>query len=117
MPDYSLPSLSVTVSVSGNDQETPVDDTIRTTMESGDLQTRPRFTRRRKQFNTLTYNVLTSAEKVLLDAHDALVGGSIIFPWTHPVSGAVYNVRYLKRYVFTLIGPSTYSAQFSLEEA
>jgi phage-related protein len=59
---------------------------------AGYVQSAPKWTRSRKQFN-LTWDAMSDADKETLEDFFAANLGST-FDWTHPITGAVYTVRF-----------------------
>ncbi len=97
-------------------QEEAENNVISSRMEAGYVLTRPRFTRSRTKF-TLHYPLLPLADVTLLKAHEASVGYSTIFTWTHPADNATtYNVRYLSPIKYSLVSPDTYRVSIILQE-
>lgn len=85
------------------DPDGEMDDVIlRSPMESGYEQTRPRTTRTQRSFG-LNYRDLNDADEALLRTFETttLRNGADSFTWTHPKSGTTYTVR--------LKGPIKYS--------
>ena len=75
-------------------EETRVDPTIRSEMESGIVATRPRYTRIRKSW-TLTWANLRGADYFTLSGfYDDRKGGSLPFSWTNSKRNATYTVRF-----------------------
>lgn len=73
--------------------EQVVDDTISSQSEAGYKVTRPRFTRVFYVYGPVNY-VMNSEDKEALQLFDAIVRGSTIFNWTHPITGEVKQVRF-----------------------
>lgn len=73
------------------------DTTIVSNFESGYIQTRPRFTRRRKSF-TVRYENLSTSDKTSLETFRdvTVLGSSETFTWTHPLTSTVYTMRFEK---------------------
>lgn len=67
---------------------------LRSPMEAGYEQTRPRTTRARRNFG-VNYIGIEAADEALLRAFETttLRNGADAFTWTHPISGTVYTVR------------------------
>lgn len=96
---------------------TAIDNTIVSKSDAGYVQARPRYTRKRMSFTSVTY-ILDDEDYVLIDAHDASVGTSGIFSWTYPVTNVTYQVRYSKRLSDTPInigGKFLHQVTFDLE--
>lgn len=70
------------------------DVVLRSPMESGYEQTRPRTTRARRSYG-LNYNNLKSADVALLRAFEitTLRNGADSFTWTHPIYSTSHTVR------------------------
>lgn len=94
----------------------PRDNTIRSEVEAGYGQTRPRFTRKTRDFGPWKYSVLTRAERDLLCAHYDEVGCDVIFPWTRPIVGTIHNVRFKEPPTDEPVSPTCWSFTFTLEE-
>jgi hypothetical protein len=99
------------------------DPAIRTEMEGGYTNTRPRYTRIRGtwplKWNALTethYNTLKNFYK------NDTFGGSLFFSWTTPTDESTVNVRFTKKYAGGLLVPSSgtreaiYHVEVELEE-
>ena len=99
------------------------DSTIRSTMDSGLLISRQKFTRVRKKWS-LSYIMLSETDVSTLRTFiDTTVhGGSDRFDWTNPVDGGTYSVRFdtsLPTFVVTMQknGINYYSSEIALVEA
>jgi len=92
-------------------------------MEGGYVATRPRHTRRPRKTWSSGFTSLTEAQKTLMQAFfDSVYGGSVIFDWTDPATGAVVAVRFTTDTVlqFTYTGAGAmrrYDTSFKLQEA
>lgn len=96
------------------------DNVIRSNVEGGYEQTRPRFTRLRRTW-TLKYEFLTQTDKDTLDTFLTTVkGGSDAFSWTHPTTSQTHNVRFTKPPTFSLVkyagGSHRYDTTIELRE-
>lgn len=103
--------------------EQVVDDTISSQSEAGYYFTRPRFTRVKYVYGPVNY-VMNALDKVALQEFDAIVRGSVIFNWTHPITGDVKQVRFRAdgRPAFEPIANSLtsnrlYAVDYTVEEA
>lgn len=77
------------------DPDGEIEDVIlRSPMEAGYEQTRPKTTRARRIFG-LNYRALGNADVTLLRTFETttLRNGADSFTWTHPLSGTTYTVR------------------------
>ncbi len=82
-------------------QETPPDLTIRTTMDTGPVKVRRRFTAGYRIFS-LTYH-LTKSEATTLDNFyvTTTMGGAIEFTWTNPRTDASCTARFVSAPIYT----------------
>lgn len=98
-----------------------VDNSMRKELEGGYVATRPRNTRAPLSKWKVTYTNISNADKALLDAHwDTQKGGSLIFAWTNPQSGTVYQVRYTQPLDWSYQGMGAtqrWDCSFELEQA
>lgn len=79
------------------------DITMKSSMETGKLKTRYRYTKLRRNWSFKLENI-TATDKASLDSFVTTVHGATdIFTWTHPVSGE-YSVRFSNIPVLELIG-------------
>lgn len=118
MPTF--PTLS-TYPVDNNFNETlAYDPSIQSQSEDGTIISRARFTTTKKQWGDITYNNLTEADKLLLDAFQTTVMvGANTFTWTNPRDDLEYTVRFAGLIKYS-IHPSLHGiwlASFSLVEA
>lgn len=92
MPNF--PALSTPPSYPIDPDGEIEDAILRSPMEAGYEQTRPRTTRARRSFG-INYIGLKSADEALLRAFEitTLRNGADSFNWTHPLSATVYTVR------------------------
>jgi hypothetical protein len=72
------------------------DEAMRTPMEGGYVVSRARTTRAPRHVFTTGFTDLTDAQKSELDAFFGTTtrGGSVIFDWVDPASGATFSVRF-----------------------
>lgn len=79
-------------------KETPRDDpAMAPETDGGYVYTRPRYTRATPTVYTLGFTFITGTDKnALISFWKARRGGSEIFEWDHPISGATLNVRFKK---------------------
>lgn len=90
----AFPTLSVSPSLLSPDGALAVDPTLKSQTEAGYEVTRSKFTRMRRKWG-VHYDLLNGTDMGLLRAHEtAMQGGSLLFTWTHPVSGTAYTVRF-----------------------
>lgn len=96
-------------------KESRVDQALKSESEKGYVLARPRFTRTRKRFH-VTYNVLEQEDKDALESFvETVKGDTGIFTWTHPQSGATYNVRFSKTPEFELWTMRLWKTELELE--
>lgn len=93
------------------------DNTLKSEVEAGYVQSRPRYTRKTSEFGPIDYQVLTSAEKDQIQSLFDQVGCSAIFAWIMPIETTTHNVRFKEPPAFKLVGPSIWACNFTLEEA
>jgi phage-related protein len=75
--------------------EEPLEDpTIRTTFESGIVQTRARYTRMRGTWILTWANLRGAHYTTLRNFYKQMMGGALSFNWTHPLEGTTYEVRF-----------------------
>jgi phage-related protein len=67
---------------------------IRTEMESGIVQTRPRFTRTRRKWQLSWDYMGGSSYRTLRSFYQEARGGSTSFMWTHPTEQLSFTVRF-----------------------
>lgn len=84
-PNVQLPS--------GMD-ETTENPAIRTEMESGIVQTRPRFTRIRRKWKLSWDYMEGPSYRALRSFYQQMRGGSASFTWTHPTEMSAVSVRF-----------------------
>lgn len=89
---YIFPTIE---SVPQSAPSEPIDDTITSKSEGGYSQTRPRNTRARRKFSIK--QTMTLSEWNTIESFDVVVGGWSIFSWTHPITGAILQVRFTSR--------------------
>lgn len=99
-----------------------IDSTIRSEMEAGYTQTRPRFTRTRRTFGPVQM-ILNKDDRDTLVAFDAQVGGHVKFTVAHPDTGETLTVRFPANgrvktapMLNTPANARKYTAEFSFEE-
>jgi phage-related protein len=92
-------------------------------MEGGYVATRPRHTRRPRKTWTSGFTSLSQAQMTQMqDFFDSVRGGSVIFDWTNPATGAVVAVRFTTdttmQFTYTGVGFNRrYDATFKVQEA
>lgn len=85
--------------------ETSEDVAIREKTEGGYVYSRPKFTRTARKTFTSGFSDLNNTDKLLVQAFwDTVKGGSDIFTWINPITSAVHNVRFTKKFTFEYIG-------------
>lgn len=114
LPSASLPDSSqFSVSLE--------DPAMRVEMEGGYSVTRARFTRAPRKTWTISYQMLTDADRAVLDTFWSTVrGGSAIFNWTSPQNATSYKVRFKGVMKFTYVGiknQQRWNCSFELEQA
>lgn len=81
------------------------DPAMKTSLEGGYVSSRAKHTRTPRKTWKIGYTLITNADKALLDAFWATVrGGSVVFDWTDPVSGTVFQVRFADKMNFQYVG-------------
>lgn len=70
------------------------DNTIKSSMESGKIHTRPRTTRPPKKIFTTGFTDITQAEILAFESFFDIVGTHQVFNWTDPTSIVTYEVRF-----------------------
>jgi phage-related protein len=70
------------------------DPTIRTTFESGIVQTRAKFTRMRGTWALTWANLRGEHYRTLRAFYKQMKGGAFSFNWTHPQEKVSYDVRF-----------------------
>lgn len=90
---------------------------IRSSMESGTVVTRPRFTRMRTTWK-LTWNTLRNDHYQIMKNfyRNTVVGGSLPFLWTHPLDNKTYTVRFLDKMNADPFSDIFWTVNFALEE-
>jgi len=89
---------------------------LRSKFEGGYVQTRPRFTRARRVWQ-ITYNQLSSANKILIDNFiDTVLGGADSFTWTNPQNSTSYTVRFKDNPTFSYTSYNRWNVNFTLEQ-
>jgi phage-related protein len=95
------------------------DPTIRSQFESGYTATRARFTRMTRRW-TVKYTGATRTGKELIRAFEETCrAGSLLFQWTDPESGTIYNARFLEPVTYTPWANSHYlywDISFTIEQ-
>jgi phage-related protein len=112
-----FPSLSTPPLVSGYEHSAALDPVLRSPLEAGYRQTRPRFTRVPKKWH-ISYSGLSDSDQSALESFEASVKyGADSFTWTHPKTSTQYTVRFPAPVRYHL-GPTDtlWSAEFDLEE-
>lgn len=95
MPDINFPTLSVKPNTDWQ-EDMPDDPVFRSKFESGNVNTRLRFTRSLSQ-KTIVYAEATAADKALVEAFAISCGwGALSFNWTNPITEAVEVVKLAK---------------------
>lgn len=84
-PDIQLPS---------NIEEITENPAIRSEMESGIVQTRPRYTRLRRTWILTWANLNGSDYRTLRNFYVAKKGGSLSFIWPNPIETENFTVRF-----------------------
>jgi hypothetical protein len=93
---------------------TPEDDGIKSEAEFGYVHGRRRFTKTRK-VHSVRYQMMTNADKALLQTHVESVGIYATFSWTDPL-GSSHTVRYVQIPTFTMDFYDHWSTEFELRE-
>lgn len=94
----------------------PEDSTIKSDFEAGYMQTRSRFTRKRKTFN-IVYDLISDADKNTLEAFvETVKEGSLSFDWTEPLTSTVYVVRFQIAPEYETVIYGYWKTSFVLEE-
>lgn len=90
---------------------------IRSSMESGTVVTRPRFTRMRTTWK-LSWNVLHNTHYQIIRNFylKTVVGGSLPFLWAHPLDNKTYTVRFLGNLEADPFSDVFWSVNLTLEE-
>ena len=95
-------------------QKTYEDSAIKSTMESGYVHARSRYTKNRYSFD-IVYNNAPDTDHDLLWAFVATVKGSVdTFTWTDPYSGTPYTVRFDAPPSFELVDFNQWNIKFKL---
>ncbi|TCL76816.1 hypothetical protein EDC14_100198 [Hydrogenispora ethanolica] len=91
---------------------------IASSFEDGSEISRPRFTRSRGKW-TLSWTALREADyqQLMTFWRDTARGKSMVFDWTHPVTGITYTVRFAEKQPFKNIAPGLWSGEVTLREA
>lgn len=90
----SYPTLSKDFDASSFEEESE-NPVVASEMEGGYTITRARFTRSPRRKFTFKHVDISDADKTTLQTFwDDHKGGASAFNWTHPISGAVINVRF-----------------------
>jgi hypothetical protein len=108
----AFPSLSVNPTYPYSVEQE--DDGIKSESEFGYIHGRRRFTKTRK-VHSLRYEMLTNADKALLEAHIREVGTYTTFTWTDPF-GSSHTVRYVQIPRLTNDFYNHWSTEFELRE-
>lgn len=92
------------------------DPTIKSEFDSGYMQTRPRYTRKKMVFN-VNYDDIPNSDKGTLETFvDTVRGGADYFNWTHPLTSTVYSVRFKETPQFELKLLNRWAVSFVLEQ-
>jgi hypothetical protein len=93
------------------------DNSLRSDQEGGYVISRARYTRMR-HIISLTYPMLTNADKVALNNFQiALMGGSDLILWTDPMTSIQYITRLDKPIKFKAVTTYWWSCDFKMNEA
>jgi len=97
------------------------DVAIKSELEGGYVASRARHTRKpRKTFST-GFKAISDADRKTLEAFYERVGGaSVIFDWTDPVDGKVWQVRFEGEFSFNYVGigiTKLWDVSFQLQQA
>lgn len=93
------------------------DAVLSSPFEAGYEQTRPKFTRARRNFG-VNYKALPDADVATLRAFEltTLRNGADSFTWTHPLSGLGYTVRLVENIKFARTTPRVADVSMTLRE-
>lgn len=100
---------------------TPEDPALKTQMEGGYVVSRPKHTRKpRRTFKTGFSSITQADYTTLMTFWETVRGGSLIFDWTDPATGTVYQVRFAAQPAFKYVGKGNtrlWDVQMTLEQA
>jgi len=108
------PGLPQESLLAGN-SETPPNTTLRTQMDTGPAKVRRRYTAAPRQFQRSV--MLTESQVSTLDTFyvTTTAGGTSVFTWTHPRTGASVDFRFVSPPVYSALGGDLWRADMSLE--
>lgn len=93
-----------------------IDGVIRTSMDTGATQARPRYTRTRKS-STFTIWVTQAQYAIFMNFYDVTIAqGSLPFYWTNPITGATVIQKFKESPKINAINSIRWAIQCQLEE-
>jgi len=99
----AFPTLSIEPTVTLSEKPATEAADLKNKTDAGYVISRQRFTRVPITY-VCQYGPMTTADHDLLVTHIALVGATGNFDWTHPLTSATHDVRYVKRPALTYRG-------------
>ena len=98
-------------------EESIEDSSVKSTLESGHIHSRPKFTRDRKLWNGVTYKNLNATDRTaFLSFLVEVRGTSTTFTWNCPIDSTNYVVRFLKIPSLSRLIPGYYQLSFGVME-
>lgn len=115
MPNPTWPDTLPDAPLADGLQETFADTALRSQTDTGPAKTRPRATAGVGKM-ILAYHLTAAQYAVLKTFYTSdLLGGSLRFDMTHPVSGAVMTCRFLKPPAPATLSPKRFKVMLELE--
>jgi len=123
MPNPVFPTLALTnggqdSKVYNVEQEDPA---LKSDLEGGYVVSRAKHTRKPRKTFTTGYRAVSDADrKMLQNFYDTVRGGAVIFDWTDPVDGIVYQVRFVEKLQWKYVGigeAKLWDVQFRVQQA
>ncbi|MFM0095681.1 hypothetical protein PQQ87_08710 [Paraburkholderia nemoris] len=98
------------------------DPSMQTKMDGGYVVSRAKFTRTPRRTWTSGYTSISNSDKqILSNFYQSVMGGSVIFDWTSPQDGQIYQVRFISgslKFRYTGIGTSQlWDVTYQVQEA
>jgi hypothetical protein len=98
-------------------EESIEDSSVKTTLDSGHVHGRPKFTKDRKIWNGVTCRNLNAADRILYLAFLAEIRGTATtFTWKSPIDDIDYVVRFLQVPALSRLLPGYYQLSFGVME-
>lgn len=93
-----------------------IDTVLRSDFTAGYEQTRPKFTRARRQFGLRYRLEATDLATLRTFETTTLVNGADSFSWTHPLTAVTYTVRLVEPIRYARTSPAITEVSFTLRE-